>query len=86
MIVPEPGRPDGPCLNRKCGHVYCTMLRCYAEQCCVLCNQPVGFETSFFEFHDEQVVHTHCPPLPSAVLPNPSLWQRLTNRLRGEAR
>ena len=65
-----------------CGHGACAAWIQYAASCCILCNQPIGYETDFFEFHDGQLIHVHCPRVEEPS-PPPSFWQRILRRLKG---
>lgn len=75
-----PRDPEGPC-SFPCGHSYCAAMFQYAATCCLLCNQPLGFDTEFLELYDGQMVHKHCP-VPIEDTPAPSLWRRLMDKFR----
>jgi hypothetical protein len=68
-----PREPEGPCVI-ECGHGYCAAIWQVAGDICILCNQPIGFNTDFGEFHDGQVFHWQCPP--PEIPRNESWWKR----------
>ena len=44
VIYPaEPGTPNGPCLDERCGHFDCNRMRKDAAALCPECQHPVGY-------------------------------------------
>ncbi len=72
-----PVNDEGPC-SVPCGHGSCAAQIQFAAECCLFCNQPVGYENDFIELYDGRVVHVHCPVRPVVLAKPPSLWRRFT--------
>lgn len=47
--LPRPGTKYGPCADVQCGHTDCAATRTQAASLCVICKQPIGYETDFYD-------------------------------------
>jgi len=52
--VPQPGTMFGPC-EEECAHIECWELRNEAEQTCVVCGEPIGFDRFYTITYQEPV-------------------------------
>ncbi len=43
VYPPAPGDPGGPCLDERCGHYDCYVMRKDAAALCSTCQQPAGY-------------------------------------------
>ena len=53
--IATPGSEYGPCVDRLCGHADCEANRQAAECICRICNQPIGYDTKYYdEWYDHE--------------------------------
>jgi len=53
MLIPAPGKDNGPCQDEGCEHPLCPALREKAAAACLWCQKPIGYNQPF-EWDDEQ--------------------------------
>lgn len=63
-IVSTPGSKHGPCEN-SCHHRDCDQLKQLAEEICVYCGDPIGYDRRYCHVKEEvTIVHWACAYFP----------------------
>lgn len=53
-MVTAPGKPNGPCARKECGHLDCNSTRAMMELRCPICNKPLAYESRVYFTKDDQ--------------------------------
>jgi len=55
----SPGNHAGPCYE-YCKHTDCQATRAMAQTGCYLCQEPIGYDTGFYNDPEDGLVHRLC--------------------------
>jgi hypothetical protein len=55
----SPGNHAGPCYE-YCQHSDCNATRTMAQTACYLCQEPIGYDTGFYNDPEQGLVHRLC--------------------------
>lgn len=62
-ILQKPSTQYGPCGDPQCEHHDCREVRKMASCVCGYCNEPIGYESPFYDISDQGewiLVHAAC--------------------------
>ena len=54
------GMNGGPCVDEKCHHIDCKIIRRMAARKCVYCGKAIGYEIDFYALCDHRYAHAQC--------------------------
>ena len=61
-VLSKPGTEYGPCED-ECSHRDCKASRATADDKCIFCKEPIGYDTSFYDEDDGKHSHALCAHL-----------------------